>query len=466
MHLDLKLPDLPRLSLSLSETLLRRPLANLLKIKTRNEERWGAGGGSRIFENRKEKLRKRLQGAISPTKELKKIQSTEVGWQRLLMSLFIESHGQDWLPAFDDGVAPTVLGNDGTAWNASRRRQAAILFFERFDSLPALPFLATQLRSAFASHSTASGDKAEAWARERNIIFQPNGHERAAKAAKKGEALQQLMERYAIPATGAYAVKLRQVFLLETLQRCPLGEEPTVLREIETDRDKVAIDSLPLGAAALRILVSRVGEEGGRKWPKEWRKWLVRLGCDPRMGRHTAEGAKWWGWATSSQWNLAVQGIIGLSLKIFFDFLDGTVSVHQWEERRQFLEACFNSGKILDARLVLNSRCMQRLPAKMRDRWNTASLNSTTEDTCIIALRCTDDIYLLEGTHSYALRAFHRSFPVKGFWERSTQNYTDAGLRIHENFCPVYVRHMGDWASKFYNQLQSKFHVEWATRKR
>lgn len=93
MSLDLKLPDLPRPSLS--ETLLRRPLADLAKIKTRNEKRWGTVLGSRVFENRKDKLRKRLQGAVSPTKELKNILNTEVGCQRPLLSLYIESYGQD-----------------------------------------------------------------------------------------------------------------------------------------------------------------------------------------------------------------------------------------------------------------------------------------------------------------------------------------------------------------------------------
>ena len=464
MRLDLMLPDLPRPSPG--ETLLRRPLADLVKIKTRNEERWGAGGGSRVLENRKEKLRKRLQGAVSPTKELKKIQSTEVGWQRLLLSLYIESHGQDWLPSFDDGVAFDVLGNDGSVWNASRCRQAATLFFERFESLPALSFLAKQLRSAFAGDMNRLGANGTIWAQQVNVIFQTNGPETIIKTAKVNEALQSLMERYNIPLRGAFSERMRQVYLLALLNRCPLGDEPNVLQEIENDRDRPALDALSLGAAALRILVSRVELEGGGQWPEGWRKWLVRLGCDPRMGRHTAEGAKWWGWATSSQWNLAVQGIIGLSLKIFFDFLDGTVSAHQWEERRQFLETCFDAGKILDARLVLNARCMQRLPVKMRDKWNTASLSSTTEDTCIIALRCTDDIYLLEGTHSYALRAFHQTFPVKGFWERVRQQYADSELRISPRECPVFVRHSGDWVWNLLHELQLKFHVEWSTRNR
>lgn len=458
MVLDLELPDMPRAKLS--ESLLRRPLTTLNKIKARNEDRWGAGGTSAMFENRKEKLRTRLQGSANPITEVKKIQDTEVGWQRLLLSLYIESHGQDWLPSFDDAIASDLLGNDGSDWNASRRRQAAALFFERFESLPSLLFLAKQLRSAYASSMTGLGNGA-VWTQVRNSVFQIDGPERIAKSAKKGETLQQLMERHNLPIKGAYSKKLRQVYLLEALKRCGLGEDPDVFREIENDRDKPAVDSLSMGSAALRILVGRVETEGRRQWPDGWRKWLVRLGCDPRMGRHTAEGAKWWGWATDSQWNLAVQGVIGLSLKFFFDFLDGTVSAHQWEERRKFLQSLFDAGKIVDARLVLNQQCMERLPAKMRDRWNTAHLNSTTWDTSIIALKCTDDVMLLEGTHTYALRGFHRLFPIKGFWERTQQRYADSDLRISEQSCPIFIRHMGDWRYKLLRELRRQYHIEW-----
>lgn len=459
MLLDLKLPDMPRSQLS--ESLLRRPLAALNKIKARNEDRWGAGGTSPMFENRKEKLRKRLQGAVNPATEVKKIRVTEVGWQRLLLSLYIESHGQDWLPTFDEDMASDVLGNDSSDWNALRRRQAAALFFERFESLPCLLFLAKQLRSAFASNMTGLGANGTIWSQLKNSIFQTDGPERIAKSAKKEEALQQLMERHNLPVKGAYSKKLRQVYLLETLKRCGFGEDPDVFREIENDRDKPAVDTLSMGSAALRILVSRVETEGHRQWPDGWRKWLVRFGCDPRMGRHTAEGAKWWGWATDSQWNLAVQGVIGLSLKFFFDFLDGTVSAHQWEERRKFLQSLFDAGKIVDARLVLNQQCMERLPAKMRDRWNTAHLNSTTWDTSIIALKCTDDVVLLEGTHSYALRGFHCSFPITGFWERTQQRYADSDLRISEHRCHIFIRHMGDWRDKLLRELRRKYHIEW-----
>lgn len=468
MHLDLKLPDLPRLSLS--ETLLRRPLADLLKIKTRNEERWGAGGGSRIFENRKEKLRKRLKEASNPKKELEKIKATEVGWQRLLLSLYIESNGQEWLPAFDDDIAFDVLGSDGAAWTATRRRQVANLFFERFNTIPALSYLATQLRSAFDNRSTAYGANELAWKRHRKEIFQTDGHSRVPQAAKEGEMLQQLMERHAVPTKGVFSVELRQVFLLETLQRCTLGDEPDVLREIEADRDKIALDALPLGAAALRILVSRVGRDGNSSWPDSWQKWIVRLGCDPRMGRRTAEGAKWWLWATDSQLRLAQQGVTGLTLKFFIEFLEqslkGTDKEPQFALRSRFLLALFAAKKIDDTRLCLNWAQLQQMNGAMavneieRGSYQhyVAHLSDTTDKTSMICLKCVDDIFIVEGTHNFGLRVYRGKFPIDGFWERSRKTYQDRELRLGRD----YIAHdqWGRWVQKFFTELRRKHHLE------
>ena len=72
----------------LSEALLHRAARTLHEIKTRNEARYSQGGTSRPFEIRKERLRNRLQGATRPEEQFWKIVKTEVGWQRLLLSLY------------------------------------------------------------------------------------------------------------------------------------------------------------------------------------------------------------------------------------------------------------------------------------------------------------------------------------------------------------------------------------------
>lgn len=469
MRLDLKLPDLP--NPSLSEALLRQPLADLIKIKTRNEERWGTGSGSRVFENRKEKLRKRLQGAVSPKKELEKIQATEVGWQRLLLGLYIESNGQDWLPAFDDDIASCLLGSDGDAWTTSRRRQAANLFFERFDMLPALPFLAHRLRSAFDNSSTVYGASEAAWKKSKMEIFQTDGPARVGKSATKGETLQQLIDRHGLPSKGMYSSNLRRIYLLKSLEECRLGEEPDTLESIEEAKEQPGIDAVTqyLGAAALRILVERVEREGGHKWPDAWQKWIVRLGCDPRVGR-VGEGVRWWRWANDSQLRLAQQGVTGLTLKFFIQFLEqslrGTDKEPQFALRSRFLLALFAAGKIQDARLCLNWGQLQLMNGAMavneieRGIYQSyvAHLSDTTDKTSMICLKCVDDIFVVEGTHNFGLRVYRGRFPINGFWERSRKIYQDRELRVGRDYIPH--DQWGRWVDKFFQELRRKHHLE------
>jgi hypothetical protein len=469
MRLDLKLPDIP--PPAIGQTLLLRPLAALNRIKTRNEARWGTDGVSPVFENRKEKLRRRLQGAAKPATELKKIQSTEVGWQRLLLSLYIESNGQDWLPVFDDGVASDVLGDHGSVWNASRRRQAATLFFERFETLPALPFLAKQLRSAFAGNASGLGASGTIWAQHKNVIFQTDGPERIARTAKKGEALQQLMERHCIPHKGAFSAKLRQVYLLQALQRCPLGDEPEEFHQIEQSKSQPGVDAVThfLGAAALRILVTRVENEAGQNWPEAWQKWIVRLGCDPRVGR-VGEGVGWWNWASDAQLRLAQRGITGLTLRFFIQFLEqslrDTEKEPQFALRSRFLLALFDAGKIQDTRLCLNKAQLQQMngaiAANEIEHGNyqhyVALLSDTTDKTSMICLKCVDDIFIVEGTHTFGLRVYRGSFPIAGFWEGTRNTYQDRELRLGRDF--IAHDQWGKWVGKFFAELRRKHQLE------
>lgn len=470
MRLDLKLPDLrlPRLS----DALLKQPLAQLRQIRESNEVKWGAGGSSIIFNNRKEKFRKRLQGAVNPRNEVTKIQSTEVGWQRLLLSLYVESHGQDWLPTFNAEMASAVLGNDATAWNVSRRRHVTRLFFERFDSLPALSFLAEQLRKSYGINAGTITGIGAIWAEKCNSIFCSDGPQQIAKKAMPNEKWEQLRDRFGVPELGRFSEKLRQVHLLETLQRCVLGDEPEVLLEIERCRSEPALDSLCLGAAALRILVLRVETEGHCSWPHAWQRWIVRLGCDPRMGRQCAEGAKWWGWATDSQLQIAQQGVTGLTLRFFIGFLEhslkGTEKESQFTLRSRFLLALFEAGKIKDTRLCLNWTQLQRMKGAMavseieRGTYDNyvAHLSDTTDKTSMICLQCTDDIFIIEGTHTFGLRVYRGSgrFPVTGFWERSRKTYQDRELRVGRDFIPH--DQWGRWVEKFFGELRWKHHLE------
>jgi hypothetical protein len=466
-----KRPDLSLRDLSaprLSEPLLRQAIHSLEEIKTRNRVRWQQGGTSKAFENRKEKFRKRIQSEKKSNVSFSDFFQNEVGWQRLLLAIYLDDLGEPWLPAFDRGIASEIFGGGEALLHSSRRRQLTGFFFRHFDLIEALDFVCERLRNSYESLVSDSDTPGDTWKRYRVFLFDPKGPSKVASDARPNETLDRLCERFAIPGEGRFTEVLRQVYLLESLKKCSYGEEPATLEQIESARTDAALECLPLGAAALQILTRRVARHPQRKWPSGWEKWIIRLGCDPRLGRASAEGSKWWGWATDEELRLAQMGVTGLTLRFFIEFLErslqGTTKESQFVVRSQFLLALFESQKILDARLALNWSSLQRLDRRYRDSWSIAHLSATTDDTSMIVLRCTDDVFIIEGTHNFGLRAFYRNFPVRGFWERTKKTYQDHELRISPRLCPIFVQHVstGGWVSKFFRELRYKFHIEWS----
>jgi hypothetical protein len=469
MRIDLHLPDLP--VPRLTEALLRGPSRILQDVSRRNRARFEQGTETKQFKNRKEELIRRLQHRATTGESFEQA-SDVVGRERLLLSLYLEYLGRadaTWLPAFDNKRAIDLLGNSGADWHPGRQRQVTLLFFTHFDKLTALQLLCVLLNRAYASNELGGyGDvRVQRWREQRKTIFDLAGPEKIARQTTGAETLPEVMERFGVPNNGRFAEKLRQVFLLHGIKVAPLGRETSVFAEVEKLKNERASGNLLMGAAALKIMVQRVAAEGGRKWSDDWSRWIIRFGCDPRYGRASAENAKWWGWATDAEIHLAQQGITGLTLRFFINFLrnslSGTGKEEQFALRSRFLLALFDAGKIRNARLVLNRSAIQQLAPKYRDPGTVALLLGTTDQTSMVCLNCADDIFIIEGTHTFGLRMFHRIFPIDGFWDHPRKTYQDRHLRISPADCPVFLRHShsGNWVNKFFYELRTKFHIEW-----
>jgi hypothetical protein len=470
MHLDLRLKEMPAPGIGAIQ--LVSAVRKLQSIASRNHANATGDPKSPVYENRKEKMKQRL---MERDRGVTFEQATdEDGRERLLLSLYIQYAAlpdTSWLPQFDESNARSVLGENGREWNGRLRKQAALLFFTHFDQLPfaGLSQLCARLVEAYESVEHEGQGPDIQWRPHRKILFSTEGDQNVVRAAKKNEALPFLIERFAIPSEGRFVESLRRLFLLNALKVSVLGEEIPALAEIASDsiKEQRASASQLMGAAALQIMVQRVAKEGGRKWSGDWPNWIAKLGCDPRHGRANAEGAKWWGWATDDELRLAQQGITGLTLRFFIEFLrrslQETDKEPQFALRSRFLLGLYDAGKIQSARLALNWSAYQHLDRQYRDVWTVAHLSATTDETSMICLRCVDDIYVIEGTHSFGLRMFHQDFPIPGFWERPKPTYQDRALRISPGECPVFLRHDqgGNWINRFFEQLRSRFHVEW-----
>ena len=469
MPIDFTLPDLAKPQFS--EALFRGPLTVLQEISRRNKARSEGCTETEPFKNRKNDLIKRLQRSRVTGESFD--QATNVlGREKLLLSLYLEytdrEDAMSWLPAFDNRIARSLWEIRVQIGTLADEDRSPCCSSEHFDRLEALPYLCSLLLDAYSSAEPREAEPARKLREYRNFIFNVSGPEAIAIRTKTGETLAQLMDRFAIPNRGRFSKKLRQVVLLHAIKIVPMGEVTKEFNEIEIMKNEKAFGDLMMGAAALKIMVQRVSAEGGRKWTGLWPKWITRFGCDPRYGRATIESAKWWGWATDSELRLAQQGVTELTLKFFIDFLksslEGSNKAAQFSLRSRFLLALFEAIKIDNARLLLNRSAYFKLPNQYRNPWNVATLYRTSDETSMICLRCTDNIYIIEGTHTFGLRMFQRRFPIKGFWEYPSSSYQDCDLRVSPYDCSLFLpTHdpSGRWVHKFFSNLKEEFHIEW-----
>ena len=471
MSLDLSIKSMP--IPQIGGNLLIRAAQALQEIVSRNLARATQDTGSPVFNNRKEEMKRRLS---QEGESINFEQVTDmVGRERILLSLYLEyaarSEASSWLPKFDEAVACSVLGANGLEWHAGRRRQATQLFFTHFDCLPALGDVCSRLLEAYQAFNSHASDLAAAWHQHRVTIFAIDGPQQVALAAKERETLSELLARFAVPTEGRFSARLKESFLLTRLQVIELGQGQEILQELETMRTLPYQTGVPLGAAALRIMTRRVLESRG-EWKGDWPDWILRLGCDPALPVGSEHFGKWWGcWhPTRAELDCAQRGVNRQTLEYFIQFLEaslsGTAGYDQFEARASFLRWLDDTRKIIRFKLLLHPRAFQALPnAYRQQRHRVAQIEGSGQGTSVIIIECVDGVWISEGTHSFAIRAFRNTFPVPEAFLENRFSYSYATFTqgsMHKNTCAgIWKAHMGDWLSDLLWQMKYKFHIEW-----
>ena len=470
MHLSLHLP-LP----VIAAIPLSGATRTLHEITNRNLAKATQGAESRQFKNRKEQMKRRLK---ERGKSVTFDEATNaVGRERLLLSLYLEYAARSdapWLPIFDDSVAKSVLGASGRDWHAGRRRQATHLFFTHFDYLPALDNVCSRLLESYQSPDSHASSLANVWHQQRFTLFATDGPHRVAQAARSRETLTELTDRFAVPNEGRFSARLKESFLLTRLQAVELGQGQDILQELEAMRTSPYQSGVPLGAAALRIMTRRVLESRG-EWKEDWADWILRLGCDPALPPTSELFGRWWGcWhPTRAELDCAQRGVNRQTLEYFIQYLEvslsGTAGFDQFEARAGFLRWLDDTRKILRFKLLLNQRAFQGLPdAYRRQKHRVVKIEGTAQTASIIVMECVDGIWLVEGTHSFAIRAFHNSFPLPEVFSETQASYFLWDFTqgtMHRDTCTgIWKAHMGSWLPDLLWQIKYKFHVEWSRK--
>jgi len=410
-----------------------------------------------------------------------------VGRERLLLHLYLLKTDKDnWLPEFSKEIAVSVLGTDGSKWSPHRRGAAGRLFFTHFTNLPACAYLAERLQEAYGREATCNTEIDKTWHNNSAILFKIDAPRRIAASIGDEETASDTQQRLGlkdIASTSVFLKRLNEELLLSKLDSAPLGGGTEILQEFlvfvdpeqKIRRKDLEYDGgVCMGAAALRILTKRSLKEGGN-WEGDWPEWILKLGCDPSLPQNSAEFNRWWGsWQPTREELLCAQRALNKkTLEYFLKFLDeslrGTPDYHMYERRAWFLNRLEETKKINRFRLILNQDAYNSLPSEFRRQSHrVARHDGAPTQASVIVMECIDDVWIFEGTHSYAIRAFLKNPPAKIYFEQNTFRFASLTqgemhrTRVLET--GIYKVHMGDWLygnTGFIRLLRALFRVEW-----
>lgn len=385
-----------------------------------------------------------------------------------LMDLGVEDDRKA-LPPFDKDLFNLILGDWDRDLKNNIRRQATLLYFTHFgaEKIPALNLLADRLKNSWImeSEDRLFDSASRAFQSHASILFVADAPSKVAREWRAGESLDELSERFGIPPEGEFRERLFEEVILERVRSASADETGNELDSlIAGSKERRLKSNYPLGAEAVRILIDRSASEFRGKVPSGWREQIVIYSCDPRI-LNTTEQSRWWGWASRAQKETALRALTELTLREFIallrDSLGGTTAGEPFEKRADMLLKIFELGKVIDARLAVSEDIYRTLPTKTRQVLRPLQASGSTSFIC---LKCDDDVYLIEGTHSFALRGFigEDHFPIPRVWDSAPgASFHDSKFRTQELYCDMYQRHhTGDWLWDFDRQLRNR-HIEW-----
>jgi hypothetical protein len=389
--------------------------------------------------------------------------------ESLLLALYLndlaEKSSREQLPPFNQAIGTSVLGEDPRSLKKHLRRLATQLYFTHYDEdrLPCLDWFANLLKNSWIRVTTTTGldPAAAAWVMNAHLLFANDAPEKVASKWNGTLSVSHLAGQFHIHEGSLFRERLMEALILKRLQEAPqTGISGDLDQLVVQAKERRMRTGYPLGAVAVNILVDRSRKEFGARVPKAWREQLVSYACDPRIPSRL-DRMKWWGWASPAEIDIAIRSLSELTLHEFIALLEkslrGTSAQQQFEPRRDVLLKLFELGKVIDARLVVHQDIYWGMDARTRSVLRPSWVSGGPQHTSFICLRCSDDVFLIEGTHSFALRGFvgPRSFPIADFWESAPEQYLDGDLRVSEDQCMIHQRHQGDWIWGFERKLSN-----------
>jgi hypothetical protein len=434
-------------------------------------------GATASFVGLLEDFRKQFKAHIKSGEPIEQCTRVKRG-EWLFLSLYLNDLGAEdsrtWLPPLDNDLAISILGQDPSRLKKHIRRLLTQLYFTHFgqEKLPCLEFLCGMLKLAWQSASQENLDPiSKVWSKHAHLLFAIDAPDRLAEKWLPGMSVHELANIFHIQENGEFYKELIRALILNRLRSIPIGMNNAELNELVISAKEQRVNSGGyLGAAAVKILINRSQKENSSIVPRDWKENLITFACDPRLP-NSAMQSQWWSWATSTEKDVAIRAIGELNMLQFIDMLEkslkGSKLEYQFPDRKRMLLRLFEMVKIQDVRLVVTPRLYDSMDTKTRDllllNWVTgASRGKDKANTSFICMKCVDNVYIIEGTGSFGLRAFigTNSFPIENFWNSQPKGYYDHEMRVDKTICPIYQPHYPGWVQKFVTALRN-FNIEW-----
>lgn len=452
--------------LTLNQKKLDRVIRELTNLTAKWEDRGSIDSPDLVGD-----LRQRIQEGVAQNRKFNDYTAVKRR-ESLLLTLYLSDLAdvtvREWLPAFDKKVAISILGSDPGTVKKHLRRMATQLYFTHYDEerLPCLKWFAAFLKNSWvAAGETALDHITKTWSENAETLFGNDAPDDVAKKWQGKESVEELADRFYIHEETLFRGRLFEALIFRQLRETShqvISNDLNLL--VTTAKDRILKNGYPLGSEAVKILITRSKDESNSRIPNSWREQIVTFACDPRIPS-PSEKAKWWGWATPSDRDIAIRALSELTLHEFIsllkDSLWGTDKEHQFPERERFLLKLFEMGKVIEARMVVNHRLYRSMDRQTKTLLSPSWVSGpANQHTSFICLRCTNDVFLVEGTHDFALRGYvgRSAFPIRDFWDSGPKQYYDQDLRTRDH--QIYQTHQGTWVSKLVVQLRGH-NIEW-----
>jgi len=419
-------------------------------------------GRGEIDENDFDELRRRMKSIKEAERS---VAEAFFGRKRPLVSYLAtqlrhrgDTEAQEkWLPDLDSEAVRWI--EEGLERERGLRSLACLthLYFEHFGRDPEIdqrlaPILERNWSAKAAKEVPAYATR---WIKARSALFHELAIDEVVRLATPGEAIEALCERLGISHDSGFRQLLHLRLLIGHLEKMPFGQaEESVFNEIEAQRT-CRVGRRYLGARAVEVLVCRVQNKGGG-WPTCWSERIVSLAGDPRRADQL-----WWGWANEEQMRVARNGITALNVEIFLEHLRNSLSAnsHQWEYRERFLRDLLAVNWIEEVRIVIPIHQRHTLSRHLLVALQPAYVSDGSRS--FICFRCPDDVCIIEGTESFALRAWQsrESFPLRDlFLNESARHMSRNFVRDDQ---AIWQAHQGQWISGLVDQIYSTFGLNW-----